>query len=97
MESASSALVEEVMPKREESNFYLRLFSLMRGQFNKSDHKRKIDQLSNDLDFPLNGVLEFLIAFEKKDTVLSRIAIENLMDELFVKMECPEHQQARLE
>lgn len=81
------------MPKSQELDLYTRLFALMRGQFNKTDPKKKIDQLSEDLDFPLKGVLEFLISFEKKDRVLSRIAIENLMDELFVKMECPANKQ----
>ena len=97
IEEHGAKVVEELMPKREESALYSRLFALMRGNFNKVEPKKKIDQLSQDLDFPLNGVLEFLISFEKKDKVLSRIAIENIMDELFNKMDCPANKQQMLE
>ncbi len=96
LEQASNALVKEVLPK-EESGLYWRLYSLLRGKFNKTEGKKEIAQLSDDLDFPIKGVLECLISFEKKERILSRMAVENLLDELFVKMDCPPNKQQMLE
>ena len=96
LEEASFKCTREILGK-EEQGLFSRLFILMHGQFSKSSQRKPIEQLSEDLGFPLNGVLEFLISFEKKDSILARVAVENLMDELFVKMECPPQKQGLLE
>lgn len=38
----------------------------MRGQITNDSHRKEIDALSKDLDFPLKSIMYFFIAFVKK-------------------------------
>ncbi len=66
---------------------YERIVSVMGGAFHQEESKRAIDAMSDALDFPLYSVLYVISSFQKDDRCLGRLALEKLMDELFIKME----------